>query len=1018
MLLPKTYYDKVRKEIRTELVGLRIMAPNVGGTPVFSSAQDELQILTGTPVTTNTVDLGIDFPMAGTTVRELTINGSQTTDFYFTDFPLIGFNFNKSRGDVYQAVIGDEVSKRQAILQFNNIHQNWEEGTLQFIFFEETGEIQAQFEKHQPSNGESVGMREIIDWSTTIGQSSYLNSGDTMRFLPQRAKFVLNRGGPYIPVVLQSASAPEAPILQTPAFGTTFEADTPEVTFTWDNPNEEDAYKTLFLAATDPTFHNIVARVELTGVETYTMDTSRLLTGAPYYWKVVVVDTDERVFSYSANGAFSLVEEQEIDSTPPEVEFNINGRTTAAKTADSTVTVTDTESGVDGDSLRYVWTQSTIVPDSGWEPFTSGQIVSQSTGDGSWYLHVQASDQAGNRIDAVSNTFVLDNTAPTVSVSSSASNTVNDAFPITITFNESVTGLTEDDLVVINGTASDFASVDAATYTATITPETSGQDVSVSIAAGAATDTAGNDSTASNTLTKRYDTTKPVLAFGGFTDQETFHTPPAEVSVVVSEAVYWLEDGAELDADNALSLISMTKDGDDFSGYTPTYDESSRTYVLTFNDVLEDGLYDIAVAGDVVANENGNTLDGARASFVVAIPVVTSMSASPISLPSAGGNSTVTMIGDNLTGQMVKVYVDGVEAVTATVDSNTSAWATLSLPANQTYAAKNYRVTVDLNGEAVAGVSSMVEVGAASSPPPSPTYILSANADLAKLEVYAMNQGLELSPVFTPGTTSYSVQTDADQVRLQLSADHPYAVVKLAGERVDKSATVPLALGSNKLEITVQAENGTIKTYTVTIERIAGNEPVEPVEPPVTPIPVCSFTDIEGHWAQSELCEAAELGIVEGVDALTFRPNGEVTRAEFTAMLLRTLHIPIDYESQELTFSDKNSVPEWALPTIQTAVEQGVIQGYTDGTLRPQQTVSRTEMAALVSRAMAWGTDSLASTPFADDARIPDWAKAYVEAARMHGLLEGREGNRFVPDGQTTRAEAAVVLLRLRHAIH
>ncbi|MNI18737.1 hypothetical protein D3C73_721530 [compost metagenome] len=55
---------------------------------------------------------------------------------------------------------------------------------------------------------------------------------------------------------------------------------------------------------------------------------------------------------------------------------------------------------------------------------------------------------------------------------------------------------------------------------------------------------------------------------------------------------------------------------------------------------------------------------------------------------------------------------------------------------------------------------------------------------------------------------------------------------------------------------------------------------------------------------------------------------------------------------------------------------------------------------------------------FGDKESIPAWAKAYVEAAREHGIVVGRAGNQFVPDGLTTRAEAAFALLRLWKIVH
>jgi len=694
-----------------------------------------------------------------------------------------------------------------------------------------------------------------------------------------------------------------------------------------------------------------------------------------------------------------------IDSTAPEVQFGTNGRLAAATSAASKVTVSDTQSGVDQASLQYAWTQSAAVPNGEWTTFSNEDTLSRTTGDGNWYLHIRATDAVGNVVDAVSSRFVLDNAAPTATVSSSASGTVNAAFPVTITFSEGVDGFTEEDLAVANGTASDWVSMSTETYTAIITPTTSGQAVTVSVGAGAATDGVGHGNTASNTLSLLYDTTKPVVAFGGFADHQQFAVPPAEVSVSVSEAVYWIAGGAELASANALPLIGMTKDGQAFSAYTPSYDETSRTFTLSFGDTLEDGVYEVSVAGGMVDNAIRNTLDAASASFIVAAPAVANISVSPTGLPSAGGDITATITGANLTGQTVKVYMDGVEAATADVGSDTSATATVSLPYNAAYSDRDYILTVYLNGVEVAGQSSTVTVSAA---PPPTTISLSANAELAKLNAGTSGKPLGLSPAFASGTTDYTAETDAEQVELQTAPAHSNAVVTLLGARIGESTTIPLAIGANVLTIEVQAENGAIKSYTLTITRVASGE--EETSPSA---PVCAFADIENHWAKKEICEAAELGIVKGIDARTFVPNGYVTRTEFAVMLLRALQIPISSEANAMLFSDKDSIPEWAQLAIRTAVAEGILTGYPDGTLRPMQTVNRTEMAAMVSRAMNWKANGMEGPFFSDDAEIPAWAKTYVEAAREHGILVGRAGNKFMPDGLTTRAEASVALLRL-----
>ena len=176
-----------------------------------------------------------------------------------------------------------------------------------------------------------------------------------------------------------------------------------------------------------------------------------------------------------------------------------------------------------------------------------------------------------------------------------------------------------------------------------------------------------------------------------------------------------------------------------------------------------------------------------------------------------------------------------------------------------------------------------------------------------------------------------------------------------------------------------------------------------------------AFTDIAGHWGESAIREAAARKLVTGYPDGTFRPNSEVTRAEFLVMLARALGWEVKTPTKELPFADADRIGPWAAGAVEAALDRGVVGGYPDGAFRPDAPVTRAEMAAMIARAlgfadMAGGPDAL--TPFADDADIPAWAKGAVESLRQLGLLQGRADGRFAPDAPLTRAEAAAVLLR------
>jgi len=317
----------------------------------------------------------------------------------------------------------------------------------------------------------------------------------------------------------------------------------------------------------------------------------------------------------------------------------------------------------------------------------------------------------------------------------------------------------------------------------------------------------------------------------------------------------------------------------------------------------------------------------------------------------------------------------------------------------------------DSSGNAAVEVTRTVrvEAGNSSSPASSGSVYPSGNADIKQLRVLAGGIELTLSPEFATGTTSYKAETTAERVDIQVISSDAKAVVTLGEALLDGTETVVLTQGDNKFDIIVKAENGTIKTYSLTVHRQAGKG----TQPGTTESPACAFRDIHGHWAELQICEAEAKGIVEGDSATVFRPQGLVTRVEFAAMLLRTAGSPSGREADKLSFTDLDTVPAWAHETVRDAVGLGLLEGYPDGTLRPNRTVSRSEMAVMMARLMKWDMDRTQITAFADDADIPDWAKGHIHVAYQRGLVEGREGNRYMPYGEATRAEAAVVLLRL-----
>ena len=170
-----------------------------------------------------------------------------------------------------------------------------------------------------------------------------------------------------------------------------------------------------------------------------------------------------------------------------------------------------------------------------------------------------------------------------------------------------------------------------------------------------------------------------------------------------------------------------------------------------------------------------------------------------------------------------------------------------------------------------------------------------------------------------------------------------------------------------------------------------------------------SFSDVDSsHWAYNSVMSLASKGIVNGYEDKTFKPSGNVTRAEFVCALMRALGIAeAGYDGR---FSDVNAA-DWHSGYIAAAIEKGIINGFEDATFAPGDMITREQIAVIISKAL-----SLANTTelaFADTADIGEWASDAVSKVAADGIMQGRDGNLFAPKANATRAEMAVLLDRI-----
>ncbi len=176
------------------------------------------------------------------------------------------------------------------------------------------------------------------------------------------------------------------------------------------------------------------------------------------------------------------------------------------------------------------------------------------------------------------------------------------------------------------------------------------------------------------------------------------------------------------------------------------------------------------------------------------------------------------------------------------------------------------------------------------------------------------------------------------------------------------------------------------------------------------------FSDIAGHWAEADISSLVSRGMIAGYGNGYFQPERAISRAEFTVMLTRLLGGQNGLMPQ-LEYKDTGDIPGWAISSVRLAQGRGLITGYEDNTFRPMALITRAEAAVMFVRladALNIGLGNENPAPrYIDAASIPGWALASVNTAGRAGLLNGREGGRFMPQAYITRAETAVVLNRL-----
>jgi len=174
--------------------------------------------------------------------------------------------------------------------------------------------------------------------------------------------------------------------------------------------------------------------------------------------------------------------------------------------------------------------------------------------------------------------------------------------------------------------------------------------------------------------------------------------------------------------------------------------------------------------------------------------------------------------------------------------------------------------------------------------------------------------------------------------------------------------------------------------------------------PPVQAAP--ELSDISDNWAFSQIFYLVDKGVVAGYADGTFRPNNPISRAEFITITNRAFGY---VNTSSIQYTDVKNI-DWFYGEIAKAKAAGYIAGFSDGSMRPNSQISRQEVAAIMARVLNLDTSGPEELSFGDKDSIPDWSRNAIAAMVKNGYISGYPDGKFRATNAISRAEAAVII--------
>lgn len=257
----------------------------------------------------------------------------------------------------------------------------------------------------------------------------------------------------------------------------------------------------------------------------------------------------------------------------------------------------------------------------------------------------------------------------------------------------------------------------------------------------------------------------------------------------------------------------------------------------------------------------------------------------------------------------------------------------------------------------------------------------------------------------TGATVKYQINSEAEK-EMKSTVDMYYKVKLVEGKLVIQNVSGGI-LALTKLKVTGAGTT----TNDVSVETTP--EAIRYAMALMRGIDVPQFTDVaEDAWYHDYVYDLVYRGVVNGMTATTYEPEGKLTRAQFVKLLACSLADAETLKTYEGKHPFKDSEGHWAEAYIAWAKDKGIVEGVSATEFDPEAPITREQMATIFGRyALKQGIelpkDAAPAESFPDADKISEYAREFVELMRIAGILNGYEDGTFRPQGNATRAEAA-----------